>query len=55
MMHPISRRSAVFVNAGHTVLSQQVHFAEGDIGISLYADGPASSTGITIREFGGVN
>lgn len=46
----------VFVNAGHTVLSQQVHFAEGDTGISLYADGgPANFTGITIREFGGAN
>lgn len=43
----------VFVNAGHTVISQQVHFAEGDTGISLYADGgSASFTGITIREFG---
>lgn len=46
----------VFVNAGHTVLSQQVHFAEGDTGISFYADGgPATFSGITIREFGGVN
>jgi levanbiose-producing levanase len=46
----------VFINAGHTVLSQQVHFAEGDTGIALYTDGgPASFTGITIREFGGVN
>lgn len=43
----------VFVNAGHTVLSQQVHFAETDTGISLYTDGgPAQFTGITIREFG---
>lgn len=43
----------VFVNAGHTVVSQQVHFAEGDTGISLYSDGgPANFTGITIREFG---
>ncbi|MFE3461497.1 glycoside hydrolase family 32 protein [Nocardiopsis aegyptia] len=42
----------VFVNAGHTVLSQQVHFAEGDTGISLYTDGgPATFTDITIREF----
>lgn len=43
----------VFVNAGHAVLSQQVHFAETDTGISLYTDGgPAQFTGITIREFG---
>ncbi|MBF4570003.1 glycoside hydrolase family 32 protein [Plantibacter sp. VKM Ac-2880] len=43
----------VFVNAGHTVLSQQVHFAEGDTGISFYADGgPLTVSGITIREFG---
>lgn len=43
----------VFVNAGHTVLSQQVHFAEGDTGISLYSDGgPATFSAITIREFG---
>ncbi|MEU4452545.1 glycoside hydrolase family 32 protein [Nocardioides sp. NPDC023903] len=41
----------VFVNAGHTVLSQQVHFTEGDTGISLYTDGgPADFTGITIRQ-----
>ncbi|MBL0888844.1 glycoside hydrolase family 32 protein, partial [Myceligenerans indicum] len=34
----------VFVNAGHTVLSQQVHLTDGDTGISLYTDGgPASS------------
>lgn len=44
----------VFINAGHTVLSQQVHFADGDTGISLYADGgSAAFTGITIRKFGG--
>ncbi|MFJ2551113.1 GH32 C-terminal domain-containing protein [Microbacterium sp. NPDC087591] len=43
----------VFVNAGHTVISQQVHFRESDTGISLYADGgPATFSGITIREFG---
>lgn len=43
----------VFVNSGHTVVSQQVHFADADTGISLYADGgPANFTGITIREFG---
>jgi levanbiose-producing levanase len=43
----------VFVNAGHTVLSQQVHFADGDTGISLYADGGAAQfTGITIRALG---
>ncbi|NWL35612.1 glycoside hydrolase family 32 protein [Paenarthrobacter nitroguajacolicus] len=43
----------VFVNSGHTVISQQVHFADGDTGLSLYADGgPADFTGITIREFG---
>ena len=42
----------VFVNAGHTVLSQQVHFADGDTGISLYTDGGAADfSGITIREF----
>lgn len=42
----------VFVNAGHTVLSQQVHFADGDTGISFYTDGgPATFSGITIREF----
>jgi levanbiose-producing levanase len=42
----------VFVNAGHTVLSQQVHFAERDTGISLYSDGgPATFSGITIRSF----
>ncbi|KRE91196.1 glycoside hydrolase family 32 protein [Arthrobacter sp. Soil764] len=41
----------VFVNAGHTVVSQQVHFADGDTGISLYTDGgPATFSGITIRE-----
>lgn len=43
----------VFVNSGHTVVSQQVHFVDGDTGISLYADGGlATFTGITIREFG---
>ena len=31
----------VFVNSGHTVISQQVHFADGDTGVSLYADGGA--------------
>ncbi|MGX1162906.1 sucrose-6-phosphate hydrolase SacC (GH32 family) [Pseudarthrobacter sp. SLBN-100] len=42
----------VFVNAGHTVLSQQVHFADGDTGISLYTGGgPATFSGITIRSF----
>lgn len=42
----------VFVNAGHTVLSQQVHFTEGDTGISFYTDGgSATFSGITIREF----
>jgi sucrose-6-phosphate hydrolase SacC (GH32 family) len=42
----------VFVNAGHTVLSQQVHFAAGDTGISFYTDGgPATFSGITIRNF----
>ncbi|TLM74542.1 glycoside hydrolase family 32 protein [Pseudarthrobacter sp. NamB4] len=42
----------VFVNAGHTVLSQQVHFDYGDTGISFYADGgPATFSGITLREF----
>lgn len=41
----------VFVNGGHTVLSQQVHFADGDTGISFYAaGGPATFSGITIRE-----
>ncbi|WP_456284347.1 glycoside hydrolase family 32 protein [Microbacterium sp. JZ101] len=44
----------VFVNAGHTVLSQQVHFTEGDTGISLYTDGgPARFSGIVIRSFEG--
>lgn len=49
----VDRQSVeVFVNAGHTVLSQQVHFADGDTGISLYADGGAATfSGITIREF----
>ena len=43
----------VFVNAGHTVLSQQVHFDDGDTSISFYADGgPATFSGITIKEFG---
>jgi levanbiose-producing levanase len=33
------------------VLSQQVHFADGDTGISLYTDGGrAIFSGITIRE-----
>lgn len=42
----------VFVNAGHTVISQQVHFTEGDTGISFYTDGgSAIFSGITIREF----
>lgn len=42
----------VFVNAGHTVLSQQVHFAAGDTAISLYTDGgTATFSGITIRDF----
>ena len=43
----------VFVNAGHTVISQQVHFTDSDRGISFYSDGgSANFTGITIREFG---
>lgn len=42
----------VFVNDGHTVLSQQVHFTEGDTGISFYTDGgPATFSGISIKEF----
>lgn len=42
----------VFVNAGHTVLSQQVHFLPGDTGISLYTDGgPATFSGMTVRDF----
>lgn len=42
----------VFVNGGHTVLSQQVYFVDGDTGISLYTDGgPADFTGISVREF----
>jgi len=42
----------VFVNAGHTTISQQVHFLPGDTGISLYTDGgPAMFSGITIREY----
>lgn len=41
----------VFVNAGHTALSQQVHFAEGDTGISFYADGgTATFSNILVRE-----
>ena len=49
----VDRQSVeVFVNAGHTVLSQQVHFLDSDTGISLYTDGgPAQFTGITIREY----
>ncbi|MBB3157030.1 levanbiose-producing levanase [Microbacterium proteolyticum] len=49
----VDRQSVeVFVNAGHTVLSQQVHFLDGDTGISLYADGGAALfSRITIREF----
>lgn len=43
----------VFVNAGYTVLSQQVHFAPGDTGISLYSDGgTATFSSIVVREFG---
>ncbi|MBP2411994.1 levanbiose-producing levanase [Arthrobacter stackebrandtii] len=46
----------VFVNAGHTVLSQQVHFADGDTGISFYSDGgTATFSGITIRELDASN
>jgi levanbiose-producing levanase len=42
----------VFVNAGHTVLSQQVYFVDGDDGISLYTDGGTGTfSGITVREF----
>lgn len=45
----------VFVNGGHTVVSQQVHFAEDDTGISLYTDGGAANfSGISIREFAAV-
>ncbi len=49
----VDRQSVeVFVNAGHTVLSQQVHFLDSDTGISLYTDGgSAQFTGITIREY----
>ncbi len=49
----VDRQSVeVFVNGGHTVLSQQVHFLDGDTGISLYADGgTALFSGIAIREF----
>lgn len=49
----VDRQSVeVFVNAGHTVLSQQVHFLDTDTGISFYSDGGAATfTGITIREF----
>ncbi|SDO99131.1 levanbiose-producing levanase [Microbacterium sp. ru370.1] len=49
----VDRQSVeVFVNAGHTVLSQQVHFLDTDTGISFYSDGgSATFTGITIREF----
>lgn len=49
----VDRQSVeAYVNAGHTVLSQQVHFLDTDTGISLYTDGgPAQFTGITIREY----
>ncbi|WP_159609907.1 glycoside hydrolase family 32 protein [Glutamicibacter sp. JC586] len=43
----------VFVNAGHSVISQQVHFADGDSGVSFYTDGGvARFSGIMVREFG---
>lgn len=43
----------VFVNAGHTVLSHQVHFTSGDIGLSVYADGgSATFSAVTVREIG---
>lgn len=43
----------VFVNAGYTVLSNQVNFDAGDTGISLYSDGgTATFSNITIREYG---
>jgi len=42
----------VFVNAGHTVLSQQVHFLPEDTGISLYSEGgAATASAIRIREY----
>lgn len=40
----------VFANAGHTVLSQQVHFLPGDTGIALHGDGgPVTASHITVR------
>lgn len=43
----------VFVNAGHTVLSHQVYFTSGDIGLSVYADaGSATFSAVTVREIG---
>lgn len=43
----------VFVDAGHTTLSQQVYFIDGDDGLSLYTDGgSADFTGMTVRELG---
>lgn len=42
----------VFVNAGHTVLSQQVYFRADDTYIRLYSyGGPALFSGMRIREF----
>lgn len=43
----------VYVNAGYTVLSQQVNFVAGDTGVSLYSNGgTATFSGISIREYG---
>lgn len=48
----VDRQSVeVFVNAGFTVLSNQVYFGPDDTGVSLYTDGgPATFTGITVDE-----
>lgn len=47
----VDRQSVeVFVNAGHTTLSQQVYFMEGDEGIRFYAHGgPATFSNIRWR------
>lgn len=49
----VDRQSVeVFVNAGHTGLSQQVYFQPGEDGISLYTDGgSADFRNIVVREF----
>lgn len=45
----------VFVNAGYTILSQQVQFTSGDDGISFYSDGgSATFSNISLHEFASV-